>query len=160
MLGRELWRLCTMIYRVAVITWLAFPLGAAHREPEEDWTRAAIRGHHHWVRCVLTADHEAPARSPLVIEPGDVVEVGERDTEWPAFVFVTHPNGSGWVPGRFLETSGTVGTVVTGYDTTELSLRSGEIVEVVRDDLESGWSWCRTDNGREGWIPHRVLAAA
>jgi hypothetical protein len=111
------------------------------------------------VRYVLTADHEIPERAPLVLEPGDIVQVGERDTEWPAFVFVTAPRGSGWVPARHIDIDGSVGVVRAAYDTTELPAASGERVEVVEDDPESGWSWCRNADGREGWIPHRVLAA-
>lgn len=112
------------------------------------------------MRCVLTADHEIPRRDPVVLEPGEVVQVGERDTEWPAFVFVTTSHGTGWVPVHHLDVSGTVGTVRVGYDTTELPASAGESVTLVRDDLESGWSWCRNAAGREGWIPHRVLAPA
>ena len=96
----------------------------------------------------------------MILEPGEVVQVGERDTEWPAFVFLTSSQGSGWVPARHIDIDGSVGTVRVGYDTTELPASSGENVTVVRDDPASGWSWCRNDDGREGWIPHRVLAAA
>jgi hypothetical protein len=95
----------------------------------------------------------------LVLEPGDIVQVGERDTEWPAFVFVTALHGSGWVPARHIDIDGSVGVVRAAYDTTELPAASGESVEVVEDDPESGWSWCRNADGREGWIPHRVLVA-
>ncbi|MGZ0069413.1 SH3 domain-containing protein [Microbacterium arborescens] len=112
------------------------------------------------MRRVLISDHEAPERPPLRIDPGDVVSVGAWDTEWPAFVFVTTADGSGWVPGRHIRIEGSVGTVSTGYDTTELSQTKGNVVEVVVDDAESGWSWCRAEDGREGWIPHRVLRDA
>lgn len=111
------------------------------------------------MRRVLTADHDIPERAPLALVPGDVVQIGERDTEWPAFVFVTASRGAGWVPSRHIEMDGSVGTVHIGYDTTELPASSGEVVDIVRDDPESGWSWCRNAGGREGWIPHRVLAA-
>jgi len=112
------------------------------------------------VRYVLTADHEIPDRAPLVIKPGDVVQVGDRDTEWPAFVFVTASRGTGWVPGRHLDIDGSVGTCRVAYDTTELPAVAGESVDVIEDDAESGWSWCRNAGGREGWIPHRVLTVA
>ena len=106
---------------------------------------------------MLIADHEIPERPPLVVRPGDVVQVGDRDTEWPAFVFVTASHGTGWVPARHLDVDGSVGVVCAGYDTTELPAVTGDTVDVVEDDPESGWSWCRNADGREGWIPHRVL---
>ena len=109
---------------------------------------------------MLIADHEIPERPPLVVRPGDVVQVGDRDTEWPAFVFVAASHGTGWVPARHLDVDGPVGVVRAGYDTTELPAVTGETVDVVEDDPESGWSWCRNADGREGWIPHRVLTVA
>lgn len=112
------------------------------------------------MRYVLAADHEIPERAPLVVSPGDVVQVGERDTEWPAFVFVTAPLGTGWIPARHIDIDGPFGIVRVGYDPTELPASAGEQVDVVRDDSESGWSWCRNADGREGWIPHRVLSLA
>ncbi|MBT1683991.1 hypothetical protein KK095_13030 [Curtobacterium flaccumfaciens pv. flaccumfaciens] len=112
------------------------------------------------MRYVLTADHEIPERAPLVIRPGDLVQVGDRDTEWPAFVFVTTSQGAGWVPARHIDIDGSVGIVRAGYDTTELPAVSGESVDVLEEDSESGWCWCRNADGREGWIPHRVLAVA
>lgn len=112
------------------------------------------------MRRVLTADHEIPERPPLVVRAGDVVQVGERDTEWPAFTFVTASHGTGWVPARHIDIDGSIGVVRVGYDTTELPAASGDSVEVLEDDPESGWSWCRNADGREGWIPHRVLTGA
>lgn len=112
------------------------------------------------MRCLVTADHEIPDRPPLTVTPGESVTVGERDTEWPAFVFVTSEHGTGWVPARHLEIEGTTGVVRVAYDTTELPARTGETVELLSDDPESGWAWCRNDRGTEGWIPHRALARA
>ncbi len=112
------------------------------------------------MRFILTADHEIPSRPPLIVSPGDIVTVGERDTQWPSFVFVSGDAGSGWVPARHIAADGTTGTVLTAYDTTELPAASGDSVELVQDDPESGWAWCRDANGREGWVPHRVLQIA
>ncbi|MPT14535.1 MAG: hypothetical protein E2601_06475 [Microbacterium sp.] len=112
------------------------------------------------MRHVLTADHEIPDRSPLAINPGDVVQVGDWDTEWPAFIFVTALRGTGWVPGRHLDIDGSVAMVRVAYDTAELPAVTGESVDVIENDAESGWSWCRNSDGREGWIPNRVLSVA
>lgn len=97
--------------------------------------------------------HEIPERAPIRIEPGDVVEVGQRDTTWPAFVFVTTPSGEGWVPARHLDVGDSDGVVVDGYDTTELATSVGEVLSVLERDDESGWLWCRNQDGREGWVP-------
>lgn len=85
---------------------------------------------------------------------------GDRDTEWPAFVFVTTQSGSGWVPSRHL--SGETGSVlvVHDYDTAELAVEPGDRLTVVERDEESGWLWCRHVSGEEGWVPLRVILEA
>ena len=85
-------------------------------------------------------------------------KVGARDSEWPAFVFVTARHGSGWIPERHLERQGASAVVREAYDTTELPTEEGDELEVVREDLSSGWLWCRAKNGREGWVPERRLS--
>jgi len=83
--------------------------------------------------------------------------VSERATEWPAFVFVTIRSGEGWVPSRYLSADTGTAVVTIPYDTTELALAPGAEVAVVELDDESGWWWCRRDDGVEGWVPVKAL---
>ena len=83
--------------------------------------------------------------------------MGERDTEWPAFVFVTTAAGSGWVPERYLSGDRPRARVLRGYSTLELPVTAGALLTLVEDDPESGWSWCTDGVGRSGWVPHAVL---
>lgn len=108
-------------------------------------------------RVVAVRAHTVPDRQTLTLRPGDVVEVGERDTDWPAFVFVTTANGSGRVPERYLTEKEGHTIAVEGYDTTELATELGEELEVVRRDDESGWLWCRGSSGTEGWVPTKTV---
>ncbi|MFI2102524.1 SH3 domain-containing protein [Isoptericola sp. NPDC019693] len=105
----------------------------------------------------VVADHEIPSRAPVRVAPGDEVRVGDRDDTWPAFVFVTTQEGSGWVPERHLDDGRPVAVVRTAYDTQELAVTAGETVEMAADDPGSGWSWCVAGDGRAGWVPHRAL---
>lgn len=109
---------------------------------------------------VARTAHEIPDRAPIQLVPGDAVEAGERDTEWPEFVFVTAPGGSGWVPARHLSGPSGPVMVTTAYDTTELPTQVGDVLDVLAEDLASGWLWCRDKNGREGWVPIRTVEAA
>jgi uncharacterized protein YgiM (DUF1202 family) len=111
-------------------------------------------------RVVAVKAHAIPARRPLTLAAGDVVTVGQRDEEWPAFVFVTGAHGSGWVPSRHLSAEASQATVITPYDTTELPTSVGDVLEVVVRDDESGWLWCRSADGREGWVPSCTLRPA
>ena len=109
------------------------------------------------MRYTAKQPHEGSELAPLLLTRGDVVMVGERARRWPEFVFVTAAGGSGWVPARHLTSDSGPAAVVVGYDTTELPVTDGEEVTLVeRDDL-SGWWWCRSVAGDEGWIPIDVL---
>ena len=101
--------------------------------------------------------HQIPSRAPIEIAPGEPVMVGERDSDWPAFVFVTAAKGQGWVPARHLSADTGAAVVEHPYDTTELAVAEGEEVTVVERDDESGWWWCRAENGAAGWVPVAVL---
>lgn len=113
------------------------------------------------VRSVVAKTaHEIPDRSPLRLTVGEQVAVGERDTEWPEFVFVVCARGSGWVPARHLSAAAGTATVRTTYDTTELPTHAGDRLEVLGEDHKSGWLWCRSRDGREGWVPMNTLDTA
>jgi variant SH3 domain-containing protein len=102
--------------------------------------------------------HEIPDRAPLRLAPGQQVQLGERDTTWPEFVFVTADGGSGWVPARHIEPGpGASGVVRTAYDTTELPTAAGDELAVLETDKISGWSWVRSVSGREGWVPNSTI---
>ena len=107
---------------------------------------------------VVARDHHVvPDRAPLSLCVGDVVQIGRRDTDWPAFVFVTAEAGSGWVPSRHLSASSGEAIVTQPYNTQELPTCRGQILEVIERDERSGWLWCRAGDGAEGWVPMRTL---
>lgn len=110
------------------------------------------------MQVIVTSAHTIPDRPPLLLRVGDVVRVGERDSHWPAFVLVTTKRGSGWVPARHLSTHHGSGTVVHPYDTTEIPTEIGDILDVLVEDIESGWLWCRAASGDEGWVPIETVA--
>ncbi|MBJ7608854.1 MAG: hypothetical protein JF887_05420 [Candidatus Dormibacteraeota bacterium] len=102
--------------------------------------------------------HTIPKRPAFRLDVGDRVQVGERDTEWPEFVFVTATHGSGWVPARHLSHPLAAAGVEVPYDITELATAPGEVLDVVMADDLSGWLWCRSSRGGEGWVPARIDA--
>ncbi|MFZ0892561.1 MAG: SH3 domain-containing protein [Thermoplasmata archaeon] len=91
---------------------------------------------------------------PLQVRPGEVVEVGEQSDEWPAFVLVTMKDGAvGWIPSRILRIEGKTGDVMADYDTTSLDPLLGEELQVISEDREGGWLWCRDSQSQLGWFP-------
>jgi hypothetical protein len=119
----------------------------------------AINDSRHSRRVVAIAAHELPERASLRLEVGDVVSVEPKASEWPAFGYVRAAHGEGWVPLRHLSAAEGPATVLEPYDTTELAVVAGEVLVVVARDDESGWLWCRDDEGEEGWVPLRSLRA-
>jgi hypothetical protein len=90
----------------------------------------------------------------LTVRPGEVVEVGERSDEWPAFVLVTTQDAKvGWIPARILRTRGRTGQVLAEYNTISLDPVVGEELVVISEDVEGGWYWCRDSQLRLGWFP-------
>jgi hypothetical protein len=101
--------------------------------------------------------HEIPGRPPIQAAVGQNVQVGNQDTTWPAFVFVTTDDGSGWVPARHIDTGSEPPVMVAPYDTTELATAVGELLTVLVIDDPSGWVWVRNAAGREGWVPGNTI---
>lgn len=106
--------------------------------------------------------HRPSGRAPIVVEPGDHVRLGERDTTWPAFRLVTkRDGGEGWVPERNFEPAPGAepgeAVAVARYDTREIAPPPGEQVTLLDLDEPSGWAWCRDARGAVGWLPLSVL---
>jgi hypothetical protein len=108
-------------------------------------------------QVVVRTAHQVPERAAIQVTVGEHAQIGERDREWPKFVFVTTTHGTGWVPARHLSQQSGEAVVEIGYDTTELPTRIGEVLEVLTEDRRSGWVWCRSSTGREGWVPIKTL---
>ena len=91
---------------------------------------------------------------PLAVERGEKLVVVERDRHWPKFLLVDNGSGGrGWVPERCLRLAEGGAIVTLPYDTTSLDPAPGELLEVLDDDRESGWYWCRDARGSLGWFP-------
>ena len=104
--------------------------------------------------------HQIPDRPLLQLAIGERVDVGDQDSEWPEFVFVTASHGNEGVPARQLSATSGTAVVQTAYDTTELPTHTGDVLEVVAEDLTSDWHWCRARDDPEGWVPIKTLQAA
>jgi hypothetical protein len=117
----------------------------------------ALRENDSMTRLRATAAHTIPERPPIRVVPGQRVQVGQRDTQWPAFVFVTTTDGAGWIPERHLNASSDPAVVMTGYDTTELETTAGEELTLIKRDDPSGWAWVRNAAGQQGWVPLRTV---
>ncbi|MBX7208900.1 MAG: hypothetical protein K1X78_11340 [Verrucomicrobiaceae bacterium] len=106
---------------------------------------------------LANADYQVIDRAPLVLQAGERVRIGRRDSDWPGWIWVTAINGRGsYVPEDIL-TPGDDGTaeVRLPFHARDLSVVKDEPVTSVRE--VQGWHWCRNEDGEEGWLPAYLL---
>lgn len=100
----------------------------------------------------VSKDYVTVHTDPIRAQTGDVVRVGQRDNQWPGWIWCTNSDGkSAWVHESFLSVSGEQGVLTEDYDAAELTVKAGDVLRVLR--AVGGWLWCETDHGACGWIP-------
>jgi hypothetical protein len=104
----------------------------------------------------VTRDHQASFPDAPVFFAGEALSVEGRETVWKGWIWCINGEGLGaWVPEFFVARSGDTCTVFRDYDSTELSVRCGDILEAGEE--AAGWVWCRDREGRQGWVPARCV---
>lgn len=105
------------------------------------------------------AAHRAPEHPAIQVAAGDMVTLGQRDTEWPQFVWATLGNGlGGWIPALLFDNTQGTASALADYDTRELDVEAGEILVLHREFAQ--WWWAENRHGQTGWVPERVLEPA
>ena len=106
---------------------------------------------------VVTA-YRSAYPEPFVVRAGESLTAGEKESEWPGWVWCTDRHGdSRWVPEEYLRKQGEKLIALRDYDATELTVCAGQ--ELTARDQVSGWTWCTNREGRSGWVPADCLAA-
>lgn len=96
--------------------------------------------------------YSASSSDPILLEAGDKVSIGGKDSPWAGWVWCTSDAGkSGWVPESYLDRSGDSGVANQAYTGEELTVGAGDELRALYD--ESGWYWCLSDGGDSGWVP-------
>ena len=103
--------------------------------------------------------HRAPAHAPIRVAAGDTVVLGQRDSEWPQYVWATLADGQGgWIPAQLFDAPQGRTTALGDYDTRELDVEAGEWL-TLHHALDEWW-WVEDPQGRTGWVPARILEPA
>ena len=97
-------------------------------------------------------DYISPYTEPWIMAQGEILAVGEKDSEWTGWIWCTNKEGeSRWVPENYLEIHGNSGKAKQDYNSTELSVKVGE--ELIIEKEEAEWYWCTNQEGKSGWVP-------
>ena len=103
-------------------------------------------------KCRVIEDYISPYTEPWIMAKGEILTVGEKDTEWTGWIWCTNKEGeSRWVPENYLEIDGNSGKAKQDYNSTELSVKVGE--ELIFEKEEAEWYWCTNQAGKSGWVP-------
>jgi Variant SH3 domain len=87
------------------------------------------------------------------VRAGDSLAVGHRNQQHPAFVWSATEDGHhGWIPEDYIEiVDGRNGVARRDYDSTHLTVISGEVLEVL--EQVGDYLLCRSSSGVDGWVP-------
>ena len=112
-------------------------------------------------RRVQTA-WEVVYADPIRFSKGEQVTITEKRDLWEGihlWVWCIDAEGrEGWVPAPVIEIEGDSAVAKRDYNALELPVEAGEMLEVL--ETLNGWCWCRTQTGKEGWVPTQNLASA
>ena len=107
-------------------------------------------------RARVIEQHRAPERAAIQVQAGDRVILGDRDTEWPQFVWTALASGlGGWVPSVLFDAERGQASALQDYDTRELDADHGQELTLHRE--LAGWWWVENARGDSGWVPARKL---
>ena len=115
-----------------------------------------VAGVNQSVKLRVRKAHKASFDYSVVFRKGDKVKIGREDPEMPGWYWCEDKDGVwSWIPEEYLDRDGAKGRVTHDYDTTELTVKVGDILEYVTD--VKFWTLCRAHDDREGWVPTAKL---
>jgi len=101
--------------------------------------------------------HVASYDNPLKAKAGESFLITDKKSEWPGWIWCISGDGqAAWLPTAWLAIEGGQARLERDYDSAELSVREGEMVEIIEE--EAGWLWCKSEEGASGWIPAAAIA--
>ena len=108
---------------------------------------------------VIAADNTWAEDPGVVVVPGETVVVTPDDDPCTRFAqVVTQAGKVAYIPSTCLNSERPMAKVTRRYDTQSLRTEVGDQVTIINDDVESGWAWCRSESGEEGWVIRAFLS--
>jgi hypothetical protein len=103
-------------------------------------------------QLVMIEDNEPTYPDPIQVNQGEVLIVGEEDSEYPGWIWCENQEGKrGWVPDDCIETVGSESRAKYDYSAVELRARVGD--RLIPLESKYGWVLCTNSAGDRGWLP-------
>ena len=109
----------------------------------------------------VTTAHQASYDAPIEVRQGEPLVLSGREFVWDGhrWLWAAAPDGrEGWIPDDLPHAVGGQVTARRDYSAVELTCAANGLVSALWQT--HGWTWCRTGDGREGWLPDRNLGPA
>ncbi len=109
------------------------------------------------MKFLVSEKHNSNYPNPIEFGAGDVLKLGQLDTEYPGWIRVTTKDGNeGWAPisDISVEDSKETGIAINSYCANELNVQPGEELAFIKE--KNGWYWCLNQNGDYGWVPKEI----
>jgi hypothetical protein len=104
------------------------------------------------VKYKVTKPYEPEGTESIVVSKGGKLRYKRKPTAWSGWIWCIASTGeAAWVPESWVKIDGDLCEFSRDYDSTELSVRKGEVLELELE--ESGWAWVRNSAGDYGWVP-------
>lgn len=104
-------------------------------------------------------DYQSPYPDPILFRKGEQVTVGREfndDPDWQNWRWCEGRNkNAAWVPIQYLTIKGGNGIFKQDYNARELTIQTGEILEVY--EVINGFGMAEKSDGNQGWVPVRNL---
>jgi Variant SH3 domain len=113
-----------------------------------------------FMQARVIRDYRTQYANPIRFAACEIVALGKRDTEWPAFVWtITADGNAGWAPFDWLTPLGdNRAEALRDYSAQELDVDIGDEVTLLH--ALGGWWWCERADGACGWVPVQHLEVA
>lgn len=103
------------------------------------------------------SDYVRPYEDPIVVSRGDKVKPIEKiETDFIGWTWCVADDGrAGWTPENWCNVTSEFWLLKRDFSALELTVSRGDLVELLFS--ESGFVFCRTKSGLEGWLPDAAL---
>jgi hypothetical protein len=113
-----------------------------------------------FMQARVVRDYRTQYTNPIRFAKGEIVTLGARDTEWPAFIWtITQDGNAGWAPFDWLKALGDGrAEALRDYSAQELDVNAGD--EILLHHELGGWWWGERADKACGWVPAEHLEIA
>ena len=104
-------------------------------------------------------DWHATYANPIRLAAGDPVHLTGRQDEWDGDVWLwarSEAGLEGWIPDSIVVQRDGEAFATEAFTAAELTCRTGQTLDGEKET--HGWVYCRSADGRSGWVPRRNLS--